>query len=186
MRAFSALASLAFRKSFSTPLIHCENGFGHAGVVNIRNLIKQRGWADLPLAHVEDRLKTVPRLHQTEKITSLTCIWWSFAMLHTQVAAYLLHSASPSEVSLTAACSPPPRVAAARVSAFAVRLQRVITARRLQSTSGQEASWIRDAGHPDCAIMNYRNENNNKRHDRTDGGTGGTGGRTHLLLVLVI
>lgn len=78
-------------------------------------------------------------------------------MLHTQVAAYLLHSPSPSDVSLTAACSPPPRVAIPRVSALAVRLQRVITARRLQSTSGQDASWIRDAGHPDCAIMSYRN-----------------------------
>lgn len=84
-------------------------------------------------------------------------------MLQTQVAAYLLHSLSPSDVSLTAACNPPPLVAAALVSAFAVRLHRVITARRLQSTSGQDVSRISDAGQPDSAIMICRVE----EHGRT-------------------
>lgn len=106
----------------------------------------------------ESRLKVAPTLHHVE--SRLTCIWWSLAMLQTQVAAYLLHSPSPSDVSLTAACRPPPRIAAPRVSAFAVRLQRVITAKRLQSTSGQDASLIRDAGHPDWAIISYRGKYN--------------------------
>lgn len=87
--------------------------------------------------------------------SKLACIWWSLAILQTQVAAYLLHSPSPSDVSLTAACNPPPRVAAALVSAFAVRLHKVITARRLQSTSGQEVSRISEAGQPDSAIVIY-------------------------------
>lgn len=91
-------------------------------------------------------------------LSKLACIWWSLAMLQTQVAAYLLHSPSPSDVSLTAACSPPPRVAAALVSAFAVRLHNVITARRLQSTSGQDVSRISDAGQPDSAIVIYQVE----------------------------
>lgn len=84
-----------------------------------------------------------------------TCIWWSLAMLQTQVAAYLLHSPSPSDVNLTAAWSPPPRVAADRVSALAVRLHSVITARRLQSTSGQDVSLMRDAGQPDSAMTSF-------------------------------
>lgn len=85
-----------------------------------------------------------------------TCIWWSLAMLQTQVAAYLLHSPSPSDVNLTTAWRPPPRVAAPRVSALALRLHSVITAKRLQSTSGQVVSRIRDAGHPYSAMMSWR------------------------------
>lgn len=76
-------------------------------------------------------------------------------MLHTHVAAYLRHSPSPSDVNFTAACNPPPRVAAPRVSAFAVRLHNVITANRLQSTSGQDVSRISDAGQPDSAMVSY-------------------------------
>lgn len=82
----------------------------------------------------------------------LTCICCSLAMLHTHVTAYLRQSPSPSCVSLTAACRPPPFVAAARVSAFAVRLQSVMTAKRLQSTSGQDASRMIDLEHPASAM----------------------------------